>query len=167
VLDLARAWSPPFNPGGVITEITEDILPRYNNLTVIFGDRYAPGFVAEHFRAKGIRYEPSQLDRSQLYLELLPLVNSRQVVLLDLPDLMRELRGLERRRGPTGRDRVDHLRGSRDDLANSAAGSLVYAMRSGQDCRAAEFARLCLFPEEGTDVTTEWRDAPFGTRHGE
>ena len=91
------------------------------------GDRYAPGFVAEHFRGRGIRYEPSPLDRSQVYLELLPLVNSGQALLLDVPELLRELRGLERRRGTSGRDRVDHAPGAHDDWANAAAGALVLA----------------------------------------
>jgi len=51
----------------------------------------------------------------------------QRLVLLDLPDLLRELRGLERHRGTSGRDRVDHARGQRDDLANAACGALVLA----------------------------------------
>ena len=97
VLDVLRAWSPPFNPSGVIAEIA-DLLKRYG-ITSVSGDKYAPGFVAEHFRAHGIRYEPSPLDRSALYLEFLPLVNSGHVRLLDQPELLRELRTLERCRG--------------------------------------------------------------------
>jgi hypothetical protein len=42
--------------------------------------------------------------------------------LLDVPDLLRELRSLERRRGSSGRDRGDHRPGSHDDLANAVAG---------------------------------------------
>ena len=63
-----------------------------------------------------------------MYLEFLPLVNAARVVLLDDADLLRELRGLERRRGTSGRDRVDHAPGHHDDIANSAAGALVLAM---------------------------------------
>jgi hypothetical protein len=37
-----------------------------------------------------------------------------------------ELRGLERRRGPSGRDLVDPRRGAHDDLANAAAGCGVH-----------------------------------------
>ena len=58
---------------------------------------------------------------------MLPLVNANRVVLLDLPDMLRELRGLERRRGVTGRDRVDHAPGQHDDLANGACGALAIA----------------------------------------
>lgn len=125
VLDVVRAWRPPFNPTGVIAEAAE-LLKRYG-LHQTSGDRYAPGFVAEGFRANDIRYEPSERDRSQIYLELLPLVNAGRALLLDDPELLRELRGLERRRGPSGRDRVDHRPGQHDDRSNSASGALVLA----------------------------------------
>jgi hypothetical protein len=50
------------------------------------------------------------------------MVNAAGVELPDVPELLRELRGLERRRGPSGRDRIDHRSGSHDDRANAAAG---------------------------------------------
>ena len=89
------------------------------------GDRYAPGFVSEGFRQQGITYRPSERDRSTIYLDLLPMVNAERVVLLDDAEPLRELRGLERRRGTTGRDRVDHRPGAHDDRANAAAGALT------------------------------------------
>ena len=49
-------------------------------------------------------------------------LNSRALELPDDKVLLRELRGLERRRGPSGRDRVDHPPGSHDDSANGVAG---------------------------------------------
>lgn len=97
----------------------------------VVGDRYAAEFVAEQFRAHGIDYTPSAQDRSAIYLETLPRVNARTVILLDVPELLRELRGLERHRGPSGRDRVDHASGAHDDLANAAAGALVLAALEG------------------------------------
>lgn len=123
VLDLVRAWRPPFNPSGVIAEAS-DVLKSYRCSTVS-GDRYAPGFVDEGFRKSGITYRPAEQNRSELYLELLPLVNAGAVSVLDRDELLRELRGLERRRGAAGRDKVDHRPGSHDDLANAAAGALV------------------------------------------
>jgi hypothetical protein len=131
VLDVVRAWRPPFNPSGVIAEAA-DLLKRYG-LSDTTGDRYAPGFVSEGFRANGVTYEPSERDRSAIYLELVPLVNAGRAVLLDEPELLRELRGLERRRGTSGRDRVDHRRGAHDDRVNAAAGALVLA--SGDQLR--------------------------------
>jgi hypothetical protein len=127
VLDTVRAWAPPFNPSGVIAEAAA--LFRTYRLSAVAGDRFAGEFVAEGFRAHGLRYEPAPADRSGLYLELLPRVNAGTVRLLDLPECLRELRGLERRRGPSGRDRVDHMPGQHDDLANVTAGSLLLAAR--------------------------------------
>lgn len=100
VLDIMRAWRPPFNPGGVIAESAA--LSNAYGLHSTTGDRFAAGFVLEGFRAHGVNYAPSTLDRSALYLELLPLMNADRVRLLDVPDLLRELRGLERRRGTAG-----------------------------------------------------------------
>lgn len=123
ILDCIRHWQPPFNPNGVIAEVA-DLLKSYR-IGTARGDRYAPGFVAEGFRANGINYQPADKVTSDIYLELLPLVNSGSASLLDDPRLLRELRGLERRRGTAGRDKVDHRRGAHDDVAVAAAGALV------------------------------------------
>jgi hypothetical protein len=94
-------------------------------ITETTGDRYAPGFVSEGFRTHGVIYRASERDRSTIYLDLLPPVNARRVLLLDDPESLRELRGLERKRGSTGRDRVDHRPGAHDDRANAIAGVLT------------------------------------------
>jgi len=76
-----------------------------------------------------------KLDRSQLDLEMLPAVNAGTVELLDDPKLLREPRGLERRRGAAGRDRVDHRAGEHDDRANSVAGvvALIASLRRSEE----------------------------------
>src|SRR5262249_36779438 len=91
-----RAWSAPFNPAGVIEEACE-FLRRYR-IVSISGDRYAGEFVAEQFRKHEITYQASEWDRSEIYMELQPLLNAGRVSLLDQPELLKELRGLERRR---------------------------------------------------------------------
>jgi hypothetical protein len=123
VLDVCRAWRPPFNPSAVMAEIAH-ILRSYR-ITSVTGDRYAPGFVSEGFRKVGVTYLYADRDRTAIYLDVLSAVNARAVLLLDVPDLLRELRGLERRRGASGRDRVDHRPGAHDDLAVSASGVLT------------------------------------------
>jgi len=128
VLDCCRIWKPPFNPSAIIAEAAT--LLRSYRLSETTGDRYAPGFVNEGFGAHGITYRPSEQDRSALYLELLPIVNAGRAVLLDHPELLRELRGLERRRGSSGKDRCDHRPGQHDDAANAAAGALVLASQA-------------------------------------
>ena len=81
------------------------------------------------FKTHNIRYHVSELDRSQLYLELVSLVNAQAVQFVNVPDLLRELRGLVRKVGTAGRDRVDHRPGAHDDMANSSAGVLVHLLR--------------------------------------
>jgi hypothetical protein len=137
VVDLVRAWHPPFNPTGVVEEVAQ-LLRRYR-VREVGGDRYGGEWPREAFRAEGIRYEVAEQPKSDLYLELLATVNSRSVEVPDLPALLRELRGLERRRGPSGRDRVDHRPGSHDDLANAVAG-VVSAVAADRRCPRAAFA---------------------------
>ena len=43
------------------------------------GDRYGGEWPRERFRAAGITYKPSERSRSEIYVELLPLLNSRRV----------------------------------------------------------------------------------------
>ena len=126
VLDLLREHRPPFSPEGVVAEYASTI--KNYRCSQIFGDRYAGEWVVEQFRKHGVHYEPSERSRSELYLDLLPLINSRGVALLDNERMMFQMVALERTsiRGG-GRDRVDHPKGSHDDLANAAAGALVLA----------------------------------------
>lgn len=130
IVDCLRTWPAPFNPSGVVGEAA-DVLKRYRVKSVV-GDRYAGEWPREQFRCNGIRYVPSKLDRSALYLELLPQVNAGTVELLDDVKLLRELRGLERRRGTAGRDRVDHRPGQHDDRANAVAGVVAHCARAAR-----------------------------------
>ena len=114
-----------------------ETLVRYGCWTV-YGDAYTAGWVVSAFSERGIEYRlptkrdsDAKMDRSQLYLELLPMVNSRQVVLLRNDRLERQLCLLERSSGASGREKVDHPRGAHDDLANAAAGALVMTMQRG------------------------------------
>ncbi|MBX3305621.1 MAG: hypothetical protein KF751_06140 [Nitrospira sp.] len=128
LLDLVKTWPPKFNPNNVIAECAE-LLKMYG-LYETCGDRYAPGFVTEGFHQHQILYRQSEKDRSAIYLEALPSINAGRFTLLDKPDLLRELRGLERRRGTGGRDKVDHRRGMHDDAANVAMGACVNAVQA-------------------------------------
>lgn len=120
VVDAVRAWRPPFNPSGVVAEAAE--LLRGYRVRKVVGDRYAGEWPREQFRSQGIEYDVATRDRSALYLELLASINAGRVEIPDEPALLRELRSLERRRGVSGRDRVDHPPGAHDDRANVVAG---------------------------------------------
>jgi hypothetical protein len=130
VLEGVRVWRPPFNPTTIVAEAAAWF--KSYGLTTIHGDRFSGEFVRELFRSEGVTYTPTDRDRSQFYLALLPLVNAGRVRLLDHSDLLRELRGLERRVGKEGRDRVDHRPGAHDDVANAAAIALVLACERGR-----------------------------------
>src|SRR6185437_1559610 len=92
-------------------------------------DRYAAEWPAERFFVHGIQLDPAEKPKSDLYRELLPLLNSGRAELLDHPRLAAQLAGLERRTARGGRDSIDHAPGgAHDDVANAAAGALVSAL---------------------------------------
>ena len=120
VLDLARRWPSPHDPSVVAGEMT-DILKSYG-VHRVSGDRYSGNWVSAEFSKAGITYEASEKDKSALFLELMPMVLSGRVELLDSKTLTSELAGLERRTRSGGRDSIDHGPGAHDDLANAVAG---------------------------------------------
>ena len=69
----------------------------------------------------------SERTKSEIYGELLPLLNSGRLELLDLPRLITQLLGLERRTARGGKDSIDHAPNAHDDVVNAAAGGLVLA----------------------------------------
>src|SRR5262249_16953868 len=128
VVDAVRAWAAPHNPEHAIAEAAAFI--RTYGCTTITGDRYAGQFPEQAFRRHAVWYELSALDRSALYRELLPRVLSRTVSIPNDAQLLKELRGLERRRGFGGRgDRIDHRPNAHDDRANALAGAVWLVSR--------------------------------------
>lgn len=123
VLDALREAKPPFSPEAVVGEFA-DLLRSYR-LRSVTGDRYGGEFPRELFRRHGIDYRVSRQTRSDLYLALVPAINSQLVSLLSSDRLEGQLVVLERRTSRSGRDIVDHPPGGHDDIANAAAGALV------------------------------------------
>lgn len=123
VLDVLREVTAPFSPDAVVKEFC-GILRRYR-IGTMKGDAYAGDWPREKFRQNGISYLVSEKNRSELYLDLLPLLMSGQCELLDNTRLKNQLVGLERRTSRSGKDSIDHTPGSHDDVANVAAGALV------------------------------------------
>jgi len=127
VVDATRTVKPPFSPESVVDEFSL-VLKTYRVFEVT-GDAYAGEWPREQFRKRGITYKKSERNKSEIYRDLLPLVNSCRVELPPDADLQRELLGLERRTSRGGRDSIDHCPGAHDDLANAVAGVLVHAIR--------------------------------------
>ncbi len=74
-------------------------------------------------------YEPAEKSKSEIYVDLLPLITSGAVDLLDHDRLVMQLTSLERRTSRGGRDSIDHAPGAHDDIANAVAGALVTAYK--------------------------------------
>jgi len=66
-----------------------------------------------------------------LYIDLLPLINSRRVELLDNARLINQLVSLERQVSRGGRENIDHPRGQHDDLSNALAGLVAAISKYG------------------------------------
>jgi hypothetical protein len=129
VLDMLHEIRPKFDPQ-VATAECAALFKSYGIHTVT-GDKYAAGFVIEAFKSNGITYRYSEKDRSQLYLEALPLFASGRARLVDNKRLVTQFATLERRTSAGGRDQINHGAGdAHDDACNAAAGAL--AMTVGQ-----------------------------------
>jgi hypothetical protein len=76
----------------------------------------------EQFKNRGIDYTPSDKSKSDLYRDMLPLLNSGRVVLPKIERSINQLANLERRVARSGKDSIDHAPGAHDDVANAVAG---------------------------------------------
>jgi hypothetical protein len=127
ILDVILERKPPFSPEAVVEEYANVI--RSYRCSKVFGDRYAGEWPREQFQKRGIFYEPADKSKSEIYVDLLPLINSGAIDLLDHDRLMMQLTSLERRTSRAGKDSIDHAPGAHDDIANAVAGALVTAYK--------------------------------------
>ena len=123
VLDCLREVKPPFSPEAVVKDFAE-LLKSYR-VGRVRGDRYAGEWPAERFQVNGISYEAAAKPKSDIYRDLLPILNAGRVALLDNVKLVTQLVSLERRTARGGKDSIDHPPGGHDDVVNAAAGVLV------------------------------------------
>jgi hypothetical protein len=125
MLDLVREIRSPFQPEAAVEDFCKT-LASYGIGTVV-GDRYAGEWPREQFSKRNITYRPSEKVKSDIYRDMLPILNSRKCQLLDIPRLISQFHGLERRTARGGRDSIDHGPGAHDDVANAVAGAIVLA----------------------------------------
>jgi hypothetical protein len=128
ILDVLFEQTIPFKPKNVISRIC-NILKDYR-IHRVYGDKYAPGFVAEGFADEGIRYLASDMTKSKLYLECEPLFIQGVIELLDNHRLVAQLKALERRTHAGAEDKVDNFYGH-DDVCNAAAGAIATLRAQG------------------------------------
>jgi hypothetical protein len=125
ILDLVRECRPPFSPDSVTRDFAATI--KAYGISIVRGDFYAGMWPTERFRAHGVEYRTADKVKSDIYREMLPLINSGRVELLDHTKLVNQFCSLERKVARGGRDSIDHPPKAHDDVANAVAGALVHA----------------------------------------
>jgi hypothetical protein len=123
----------PHDPSDAV-ETFAKVLQEYR-LRIVYGDKYAGNWAPREFMELEIHYRESPRDKSQLFLDALPLFTSGNAVLLDDKRLIEQLCRLRRVTGKGGRDRVEKRDSDYDDRANAVCGSMVVA---GESARRAE-----------------------------
>ncbi len=128
IIDCVREFAPPFNPDKVIRDIA--VLCKSYSIGAVYGDHFGGGFPPELFRKHNLTYEKSKQVKSDQYRDLLPLLNSKGIVLPRFDRLIKQIASLERQVARSGNDSINHAPGARDDVANAVAGAALLAHRA-------------------------------------
>jgi hypothetical protein len=129
IIDVIRGRHSPFNPGAVTVEFAA--LAKQYRLHSVRGDYYAAGWTEGAWREQGLGYKRSEKSKSEIYLEVLPVFTRGVASLPNHPQLLKELRLLERRTHVSGRDTISHGRTGTDDFANAVCGALQCVSSDG------------------------------------
>jgi phage terminase large subunit-like protein len=137
----------------VVTEFST--LMKSYGVTTAESDKWGGDWVIQAFQKQGIKVFPSAKPKSDLYRELLPMLNAHRCMLLDNPRLIQQLCGLERRTARSGKDSIDHAPMAHDDVANAAAGALllVSVTKPKPNWAALTVAVKRRWPDEGMGQT--------------
>jgi hypothetical protein len=138
VVDACRRWPAPHDPVAVAAQVAEFLAPY--RLAHVHADHYGAELARSLYHEAGIALVSADVNRSEAYLHLLPLLTTGRVELPPEPRLRLELLGLERRTARGGRDSIDHRPGAHDDLANSVALAAWAANRGAAAGRHRVFA---------------------------
>ncbi len=151
VLDCLIEIRSPFNPDEATAQIAS-VLKSYG-VTKVIADRYAAMWPVAAFGRHDIRLEHSDRDRSQIYLDTLPLFTTGRARLLQNDRLVAQFAGLVRTTTAGGRDKIDHGKTGADDLCNSAAGALIAATAKREYVRPAPVSVATAFSRSSRDQT--------------
>src|SRR6478736_1450176 len=94
IVDAVREVRPPFSPSAVVDDFAA-LLQRYR-ISKVVGDHYGGEFVKEPFRRHGISYEVCKQPKSDLFRDMLPLLNAGHISLPRHDRLIAQIVGLER-----------------------------------------------------------------------
>jgi hypothetical protein len=154
VHDLVREVRPPFKPSVVVQEFAA-ILRDYG-ISTVDGDNYAKEWPIEQFAQHGIKYVRYDKFKNDIYLAALPLINSRQVRLLDHARLINQTLDLERDTTRQGRDSINHPDRGHDDLPNATLGALLVALKPAKQMLVGCQDGSVIYP----DGTRRWPGRP-------
>jgi hypothetical protein len=79
VIDAVREVRPPFSPSAVVDDFA--VLLKNYRVRKVDGDHYGGEFVKESFRRHGISYDVCKQPKSELFRDMLPLLNSGHITL--------------------------------------------------------------------------------------
>src|SRR5258707_5791687 len=129
IVDAVREVRPPFSPSAVVDDFAA-LLQRYR-ISKVVGDHYGGEFVKEPFRRHGISYEVCKQPKSDLFRDMLPLLNAGHISLPRHDRLIAQIVGLERRGSPARRASLDPAARGPPHTANHpvGAGSGAFAGR--------------------------------------
>ncbi len=142
VVDAIREAKPPFSPDQVVEEFCS--LIKSYGIYEVEGDNYGSEWPKERFRKHGVKYNRCLRVRSDLYKDLLPLLNSQQVELLHNQKATAQIATLERRTTKSGKDSINHADGCHDDVANAIAGAATIAVGFQKKGPVAAFGQFRL-----------------------
>jgi hypothetical protein len=119
-IDCVREIRPHFSPAAAVEYLAVTV--KSYRCSSVTGDHYAGEFPRELFKKHGIRYEVCKSPKSDLFRDLLPLLNSGSITLPRNDRLVAQIVGLERRVTRAGKDSITHPDHGHDDVANCVAG---------------------------------------------
>src|SRR5262249_10844622 len=134
IVDAVREVQPPFSPSAVVDDFA--VLLKSYRVRKVVGDHCGGEFVKEPFRRNGISYEVCKQPKSDLFRDMLPLLNSGHITLPRNDRLIAQIVGLERRVSRGGKDSIGHPPHGHDDVANAVAGAVAAAKRGTYDLSA-------------------------------
>ena len=127
VADMVRGISAPHDPRQAVREFA--VLAREYSVRRIYGDAYGGDWVSSAWQEFQLPYQRADLNRSEIYMEALPVFARGGLKMPNHGKLLKELRTLERRTHRSGRDSVDHGIGGHDDHANALCGAMWAATK--------------------------------------
>ena len=114
--------------------------------------------MVDAFAKVGVKYEHSERNRSEGYLDALPLFTAGRVRLIDNPRLVAQFASLERRTTSV-RDIVDHGPGGRDDCSQRGGAGAVGAGERLSQLRALGRRRSSGLRRPALLFSNRWRPA--------